>query len=131
MVEQARREAPNECCGLLAGRIVDPEGARIGEVLHRYALVNSAESPTSFLSDAESMFAAVRDMRNRHVDVLAVYHSHPTSEPIPSRRDLENNYSSEVVNLIISLKEKEPVIRAWWLAGENYHEADWRIIDAK
>jgi [CysO sulfur-carrier protein]-S-L-cysteine hydrolase len=135
MVEQARAEAPNECCGLLAGRLFkldstresDPPG--IGKVLHRYALVNCAENSTRFLSDAESMFAAVRDMRHRQLDILAIYHSHPVSDPIPSRTDLENNYSSEVVNLIISLKEKQTAIRAWWLTDKEYREADWEVVE--
>jgi len=124
MVDQARAELPDECCGLLAGRV---EGG-IGRVLMRYPLVNAARAPTRFLSDAHSMFAADRDMRERQLDILAVYHSHPVSDPIPSRTDLENNYSSEVMNLIISLKSAEPVIRAWWLTETDVREAEYDVV---
>jgi proteasome lid subunit RPN8/RPN11 len=59
--------------------------------------------------------------------VLAVYHSHPTSAPIPSRTDLERNYSPDVVNLIISLSGSEPETRAWWLSEADYCPAEWEI----
>jgi hypothetical protein len=39
------------------------------------------------------MFGAERDRRRCGLDVLAVYSSRPISEPVPSRTDLERNYS--------------------------------------
>jgi len=101
----------------------------VGEVVYCHKLVNAAQSPTEYLSDPRSMFEAVRDMRRRGIDILAIYHSHPTSHPIPSRTDLERNYSCEVMNLIISLKDSVPQTRAWWLSENNYREADWRLTD--
>ncbi len=82
ILAQALAELPAECCGLLAGRL--SEDGTIGQVSHRYALVNALASPTEFISEPRSMFAAVRDMRSKGIEVLAVYHSHPTSAPIPS-----------------------------------------------
>jgi len=75
------------------------------------------------------MFETVREMRRRGIDILAVYHSHPTSAPVPSRTDLERNYSPDVVNLIITLKDGVPLARAWWLTEKDYREADWRLLD--
>ena len=126
MVAQAQAERPNECCGLLAGRIHADGTAR---VQRRYPLINAAQSPIEFLSDPQSMFDAERDRRARGIDFLAVYHSHPTSEPIPSRKDREQSYSLEVMNLIISLKEPGPTVRAWWLDAETQREAEWEMID--
>ena len=68
-------------------------------------------------------------MRRQGLEVLAVYHSHPTSEPVPSRTDLQRNYSPEVVNLIISLQSGQPTVRAWWLTEEAYREAEWELIE--
>ena len=125
MLEHARAELPNECVGLLAGRLEDGAGGRVGRVERRYPLVNAAASPTEYLSDGRSMFNAVKDMGRHNLDVLAVYHSHPTSAPVPSRRDLERNYSPEVVNFIISLKGTDPEVRGWWLTDRDYREAEW------
>jgi proteasome lid subunit RPN8/RPN11 len=133
MLAQAVAELPNECCGLLAGRTTQTaDDATVfchGQVLRRYPLVNAAASPVEYLSDAQSMFDAVRDMRRLGLEVLAVYHSHPTSDPIPSRTDLERHYSSEVVHFIISLKTGQPEIRAWWLTDANFREADWDLVE--
>jgi proteasome lid subunit RPN8/RPN11 len=84
MLTQARAELPNECCGLLAGRL-DPVAVR--HVQACYPLVNALARPTAYLSEPRSMFAAMRDMRELGIDVLAIYHSHPSSDPIPSRTD--------------------------------------------
>lgn len=127
MLAQARAELPNECCGLLAGRIHDG----VGRVELHYPLVNAAADPRLFESDPGSMLSAHKDMRRRGIDVLSVYHSHPTSAPIPSRTDLERNYSPDVVNLIISLATGEPCVRGWWLTATDYREAMWDITDGR
>jgi proteasome lid subunit RPN8/RPN11 len=132
ILSHAIAELPNECCGLLAGRFVEKSAepdTRRARVEQCYPLVNAAASPKEYLSDPRSMFDAVRDMRRLGFDVLAVYHSHPTSDPVPSRTDLQRNYSPEVVNLIISLKAAEPQIRGWWLTERDYCEAEWEVID--
>jgi [CysO sulfur-carrier protein]-S-L-cysteine hydrolase len=125
MFDHARAELPNECVGLLAGRLEDGAQGRVGRVERRYPLVNAAASPTEYLSDGRSMFDAVKDMGKHGWDVLAVYHSHPTSEQVPSRRDLERNYSADVVNFIISLSGPEPELRGWWLTERDYRAAEW------
>src|SRR6185369_3163741 len=86
MFAQACAELPNECCGLLAGNI------ETGQVTHRYPLVNIAASPVLYHNDAKDLFAAFRDMREKGVEHLAIYHSHPTSEAVPSKTDRANNF---------------------------------------
>jgi len=125
MLEQARADLPNECCGLLAGTV---EGG-VGRVVERYALVNELASPVEFVGDARSHFAAEKDMRRKGLDVLAVYHSHPTTAPVPSRKDLDRNYSEDVVNLIISLAGPGPVVRGWWLTATAYREAELTVTE--
>jgi proteasome lid subunit RPN8/RPN11 len=133
MVAQALAEQPLECCGLLAGvREEAKTGAgtveSVGRVRRRYPLVNAAASPREFLSDARSMFDAERDMRANGLDLLAVYHSHPTSPPIPSRTDLERHGMTEVACVIVSLVASPPEVRAWWLTETEYREAVWEVV---
>jgi proteasome lid subunit RPN8/RPN11 len=127
MVHQAQSELPNECCGLLAGRL--DQG--VGRVTRRYPLVNAAASPTEFESDAKSMFAAEKSRRLDGFEILAIYHSHPRSAPVPSRTDLARNYSPQVVNLIVSLQTEVPEIRGWWLNADSYREADVEWLEEK
>jgi [CysO sulfur-carrier protein]-S-L-cysteine hydrolase len=123
MLAHAHTELPAECCGLLAGAIA--EG--VGRVAHHFPLLNALTSPTEFESEPRSMFAAHKAMRASGTDVLAVYHSHPTSDPVPSRRDLERNYSENVVNIIIGLRTGAADVRAWWLTADGSWEAEWEM----
>jgi proteasome lid subunit RPN8/RPN11 len=125
MLAQAEAERPLECCGLLAGTLRD-DGT--GLVEERYPLVNALASPTEYLSDPTSTLAAWRDRRRRGLEELGVYHSHPTSAPIPSRKDLERSYGPEVVNLIISLTTTPSTVRGWWLTDDTFTEAEWSVV---
>jgi [CysO sulfur-carrier protein]-S-L-cysteine hydrolase len=124
MLAHGKAELPAECCGLLAGTIADG----IGRVTQNLPLVNTLTSPTEYESDPRSMLAAHKAMRASGTEVLAVYHSHPTSDPIPSQRDRERNYSEQVVNLIIGLRGHEPEVRGWWLTAEAGREAGWTVV---
>ena len=123
MLAHARAELPAECCGLLAGTIADG----VGRVTRHFLLVNALRSPTEFESEPRSMLAAHKAMRASGIHELAIYHSHPTSEPIPSRHDLERNYSDSVVNLIIGLRDAQPEVRGWWLAADGAREASFEV----
>lgn len=125
MLEHARAEVPLECCGVLAGTLAGDEA----HVTFRYGLVNEAASPTRYESEPRSLFAAAKDMRARGVEMLAIYHSHPTSEPVPSRTDLASNYyGDDVVHLIIGMMPEPPVVVAWWLLPSEYIEAQWSVV---
>jgi [CysO sulfur-carrier protein]-S-L-cysteine hydrolase len=133
MLAQAKSELPNECCGLLAGIVIPadatPTTGPLGQVVGRYPLVNAARSGVLFESDPRSMFDAMREIEGRGWQILAIYHSHPTSAPIPSKTDLERSFDPGVQNLIISLQNGEPLVKAWWLTAEQYQEAKWEIMD--
>jgi proteasome lid subunit RPN8/RPN11 len=123
MVAHAVEERPRECCGLLAGRVVDG----IGRAERLYRLINALASPVEYESEPRSMLAAMRDMIAAGLDVVAVYHSHPTSRPVPSAKDRERNYSEDVVNLIVGLISDPPEVCGWWLTAEAYREAEWEV----
>jgi proteasome lid subunit RPN8/RPN11 len=123
MLAQAVSELPNECCGLLAGRE--------GRVTHRYPLTNALASRVRYQADPRELIAAHKDMWQQGTDHLAIYHSHPTSDPVPSRTDLEQNYHGpDMIYVIISLKGGEPSVRAWQLAETSFAEVGWRWIDS-
>jgi proteasome lid subunit RPN8/RPN11 len=131
MYAHAKAALPNECCGLLAGQV---ESGGVGRVERRYPLSNAAASPVEYNAEPRELLAASRDMRARGLVELAVYHSHPTSEPVPSHKDLARNRVDEIVlrdfHLIISLKDGDPVMRAWRLTVDAFTEVEWAVEGA-
>jgi proteasome lid subunit RPN8/RPN11 len=128
MLAHAFTELPDECCGLLAGRLVPEEGGAVpgAVVVKRYPLVNAAHSPKEYESDPKSLLDAFKDMRQLELEMLAIYHSHPTSDPVPSRKDLERNfYGADALHFIISLKDPEPRLAGWWLTDVDFRPAEW------
>jgi proteasome lid subunit RPN8/RPN11 len=121
MIAQARAQAPNECCGLLAGCI----SGGVGRATELWPIGNDLASPTRYQTNANDLLAAFRRLRDLDLELLAVYHSHPSSEPVPSRHDvMENTYGETVVHLIVGLAGAEPEIRGWWIAESGCREVE-------
>jgi proteasome lid subunit RPN8/RPN11 len=104
LVEHAHAEEPNEACGLVAFR----EGTA-----ERYLPArNAAASPYRFELDTELENWFLEDEGYE----LAVFHSHISSPPRPSRTDVENIGLWEGrPYLILSLGTGE--LAAWTIAG--------------
>jgi proteasome lid subunit RPN8/RPN11 len=124
MLAHAQADSPNECVGILAG-------TTDGVVTERYPLINALASPRRFESEPRSLFEAEKRRRAAGVEFLAVYHSHPSSPAVPSKIDLENSYSDEVMCLIISLLDSAPAVHAFWLTPTEYRAAEFAIIADK
>jgi proteasome lid subunit RPN8/RPN11 len=120
MVEHCRREAPIEACGLLGG--VPP---RVDAI---YPLRNASASETRYDADPADLIAAVRSMRERGTQILAIYHSHPKWAPTPSATDLRENYYQDVPRIIVSLRAPEAEVRVWRLEPDRYEELPWRVV---
>lgn len=116
LVKHAYQELPNECVGMLLG---SPEGLAKLYI----PLVNELKSPTRFLTEARSMLLAEKERRRSGWEVLAIVHSHPASEPVPSRYDRTDHYSSEVMCVIVSLQSESPMLKAWWIREGHVESA--------
>jgi len=116
MVEHARAELPNECVGMLIG-------SGDGVVTEYLPLVNELKSPTRFLTEPRSMLRAEKRCRELQFKVLALFHSHPTSPAVPSKHDVADHYSSEVICLILSLASSNTPMRGWWITQGSFQEA--------
>ncbi len=129
MIEQALAEQPRECCGLLAG-VPAAEAGGVLRIEQRYPLTNAAANPErEYWADPASLLAAVRAMRPLGLEIVGIYHSHPTSAAVPSRTDRERNYYPEAVHFIISLAGPEPDVQAWWLVGDQVEKVAWEWLD--
>ncbi len=106
LVEHAEAEQPNEACGLILFR---------GGVAERYIPgLNAAASPYRFELEVDPETWFLEDDGYE----LAVFHSHLSSPPRPSRTDVEN----------IGLWEERPYVILTVRTGEL---AAWRITGGK
>jgi proteasome lid subunit RPN8/RPN11 len=87
MVAHARRDHPDEACGVIAGR----EGSDRPERF--IPMANAARSPTFYEFDSADLLRLYRDMDSRGEEPVVVYHSHTATEAYPSRTDIA--YASE------------------------------------
>ena len=82
IVAHARRDHPDEACGVIAG----PEGTECPE--RCIPMLNAARSPTYYeFEDAEKR-QVYREMDARDEWPVVIYHSHTATEAYPSRTDI-------------------------------------------
>ncbi len=82
--QHARRDWPQECVGMLGGqRVVGGWQART-----LYPLRNVAARPErEYLAGADGVLRALKAMRREHLELAAIYHSHPSGPAQFSRTD--------------------------------------------
>jgi proteasome lid subunit RPN8/RPN11 len=105
IVEQARRERPLECCGLLIGTG--------DEVIQSRAARNARASAVAYLVDPRDHFDAIRDARAKGLSVVGAYHSHPRSPAQPSETDIREANDPDFIHVIVSLANEEPQVAAF------------------
>ncbi len=107
----ARAGYPDEVCGLLRGR-----RGRVSDILPAR---NTAPNPQrDYQVDADSLLQALR-WEDEGDELVAIYHSHPTSPAYPSAVDAANAFYPDSVYLILSLQRLDaPALRGFQLRPE-------------
>lgn len=82
IVAHARRDHPDEACGVVAG----PAGS--GRPERFIPMLNAARSPTFYEFDSHDLLALYREMDERDEEPVIVYHSHTATDAYPSRTDI-------------------------------------------
>ncbi|MEO7944024.1 MAG: M67 family metallopeptidase [Marmoricola sp.] len=81
IVAHAKRDHPDEACGIVAG----PEGSGLAE---RFVeMTNAAGSPTFYEFDSTELFHLYKEMDANDEEPVVIYHSHTATEAYPSRTD--------------------------------------------
>ncbi|MCP9442160.1 MAG: M67 family metallopeptidase [Nitrospira sp.] len=155
MIAHAKELAPHECCGLLAGtggivgriyritNIVAMEGAQhlssfdTAKAAHLERLSPAERAEIAFVMDMQDFSAAKKDMRQRGLDLLVVYHSHPHDPARPSVTDIKIATDYEEIwpkinlpvpsYLLISLMDAEPDVRNYWIKSGQVSPAPFTV----
>jgi len=100
MVAHARRTYPNECCGAMLGS-TDGDTKIVSEAIELQNAFEGAQAARYELRPAD-LLAADRAARERGMDLIGIYHSHPDCDAYFSTTDLQNScpwYSFVVLSI--------------------------------
>jgi len=100
MVAHACQAYPNECCGAMLGAIDDgAKTVRIGMPLEN---AFEGAQATRYELRPQDLLAADKAARERRMDLIGIYHSHPDCDAYFSKTDLQNScpwYSFVVLSI--------------------------------
>ncbi len=127
MVEQivahARRDHPDECCGVVAGKD--------GALTRLFEMSNAERSPTGFSFDSTEQLRVWREIEDADEDVLVVYHSHTATEAYPSRTDVRWSANTPGTSwLLVSTRDPDDAeVRAFRIDDGVVREEEL-VVDA-
>jgi proteasome lid subunit RPN8/RPN11 len=106
MIEHAKEDAPNECCGIIAGED--------GRAVKLFRAKNAEASPYRYNVEPKDLFRIFGECEEKGWSFLAIYHSHTASEAYPSPTDVRLATWPEAYYVLVSLKNaNKAVVRAF------------------
>jgi [CysO sulfur-carrier protein]-S-L-cysteine hydrolase len=125
MVAHARRDHPDEACGVIAG----PEGTDRPERF--LPMTNAARSPTFYMFDSGEHIRTWREMdRNDEVPVV-IYHSHTATEAYPSRTDIDLAKEPDAHYVLVSTRHPEQYeLRSYRIVDGQVTEEPVQVVDS-
>ena len=121
IIVNAQKDLPNETCGYLAGND--------GVITDIYPLTNIDHSPEHFSFDPYEQFATVKDARNKGLDIIANYHSHPSTPARPSVEDIRLAFDSSIRYFIVSLADEIPDVKAFIIKDGKVENEPLEVIN--
>jgi [CysO sulfur-carrier protein]-S-L-cysteine hydrolase len=123
IVAHARRDHPDEACGVVAGPVGLDRPERF------IPMVNAARSPTFYEFDSLDLLRLYREMDDRDEEPVIVYHSHTATQAYPSRTDVA--YASEpgAHYVLVSTREPDTVeFRSYRIVDGIVTEEEVRVV---
>jgi proteasome lid subunit RPN8/RPN11 len=116
-IEQAGAEAyPNECCGMLLGK--DKDGRKVVSDIVPLRNARDDSPRNRFLILPEDFVRADREARQRELDILGFYHSHPDHPARPSEFDRQHAWPWYTY-IILAVEKGLPRELTSWVLSED------------
>ena len=116
IVDHARDDAPNECCGMIA--------AQDGRAVRVHRATNTAASPLRYELDGMEQYRIQTAIEDAGHELGAIYHSHTRSAPYPSQTDINLAFYPESLYVIVGVAGPEADVRAFRIVGGQVSEAE-------
>ena len=125
IVAHARRDHPDEACGVVAGPAGSDRPTRF------VPMVNAARSPTFYEFDSADLLALYREMDRRDEEPVVVYHSHTATEAYPSRTDISLAMEPGAHYVLVSTRDPDEVeFRSFRIVDGAVSEEEVRVVPA-
>jgi proteasome lid subunit RPN8/RPN11 len=125
IVAHARRDHPDEACGVVTGPIGSDEARRL------IPMENAARSMTFYEFDSREYLRVWREMDDADEEPVVIYHSHTATEAYPSRTDVSYAGWPEAHYLLVSTREPATTeIRSYRIVDGAVTEEPIRIVNA-
>jgi proteasome lid subunit RPN8/RPN11 len=145
----ATQTYPEECCGLLIGRLERQPNGEIRRLVEVRQTENAWDEsaaasiaaitpnfqlkPTKnhfYWIDPKEMLNAQRDARQQHLDIIGIYHSHPDHPAVPSESDRSLAWA-HYSYVIVSVQQGAAVDVKCWSLDENhqFQAEEIRIVE--
>ena len=119
LLQHAREEAPNECCGLIGGT------DEVAKTVYRAR--NAEASPLRYNLDPQDQFRIMTEMDESGEELSAIYHSHTASPAYPSQTDVNLAAYPDTLYLIVSLADGEKDLRGYTIKDGEVTEVDLAV----
>jgi [CysO sulfur-carrier protein]-S-L-cysteine hydrolase len=124
IVAHARRDHPDEACGIVAGRVGSDRPERVVE------MTNAERSPTFYRFDSQEQLRVWREMDDRDEEPVVIYHSHTATEAYPSRTDVSLAQEPGAHYLLVSTRADDEVeVRSFRIVDGEVGEEEVRVLE--
>ena len=124
IVAHARRDHPDEACGIVAGPAGSDRPERVVE------MTNAARSMTRYEFEPAEQLRVYREMDDRDEDAVVVYHSHTATEAYPSRTDVRCASQPGAHYVLVSTRDPaETEFRSYRIVDGVVTEEEVRISE--
>ena len=118
MRDHGERDYPFECCGLMLGRFETDRKV----VTETYPISNAREEEAKrnrFLIRPEELMRGEKFAREKGLDVIGFYHSHPDDRAVPSQYDLEHAWPTYSYIVVSVENGRAAGLRSWEMEGDR------------
>ncbi len=129
IIAHARRDHPDEACGVVAGAIGSDLPTRF------IPMLNAAMSPTFYEFDSGDLLKLYREMDDNDEEPVIVYHSHTATEAYPSRTDINLAGEPGAHYVLVSTRdgahESGPVdFRSYRIVDGEVTEEEVKVVES-
>ena len=120
MQHHVAEQAPLEACGLLVGKQDSVEAV--------LKVRNAAQSPVRFRMDPQEQYNALMWIEANELDLVGIYHSHPSGPETASATDIAEA-AYEAVHIIWSRTGQTWNARGFWIEADQVTEVTIQVVN--